>query len=408
MTRKDNYVCKTIIFITFKNFILFSLCSLSLLTVLLIARLLHDTLCGIVGVPVSEGLQTFQWLQALTICTIGLFFFVFITVTIDDIRSKEAFYSRVLLEGTVEKEKVSWYLRWSAAIILFLLSISKAIEARASYVFKTKESVQHSAPADVNKPGVTIKIDGRQELIKDPFGISLELADKINDEDMIKLYDLLKKQKRELIDQKFKEYKATALALSGDEVIPFNRIPSLEDTEQVKRRTGKICYVISRPKIQQLSSWSVTKQTTPWNDHYPTLELYIGRPDWEDEKVFRKGFRKEADLDTGNGVQGVSAFDHEVWVDLEYPNASGLQDCDVWGGFKYRASDVKLGVKDCNGNKKVLPIEVMFVKDWQQSPFKAVFNAGCNGFVGRELMFKFGLKVELDAPNKKTSVLSLG
>jgi hypothetical protein len=135
------------------------------------------------------------------------------------------------------------------AFVLFLLSISKGVESRASGLLKIKKGEQPSSEVDINRTEVSIKIDGRQEHVEDPFDISLELADKIQDEDMIKLYKLIEKERGEFLDQKFREYKATALALSGEVVVPFHKVPSLEDTDEIEKRTGKICYVFLRPPI---------------------------------------------------------------------------------------------------------------------------------------------------------------
>jgi hypothetical protein len=114
------------------------------------------------------------------------------------------------------------------------------------------------------------------------------------------------------------------------------------------------------------SNWPETgftkKEKLDWNDHYPSIPIYLGNVDWHDETVFTNGI--VADFDTGNVVPGYNAFDDELRQRLGFPIVSRLQYCPFLG--YYRSSVIKVGIKDSKGNQKVLPLEVMFVMDWQK------------------------------------------
>ncbi|MGB9717879.1 MAG: hypothetical protein ACPL4E_05490, partial [Thermoproteota archaeon] len=140
----------------------------------------------------------------------------------------------------------------------------------------------------------------------DPFEIPLDKYRKIiNDDKYGSLAEqIITKRLEELhgswIKKKLRETKAQSIVVCDGRVIYFSKNryePPDEKLREMEEETGKPCYVITgEPLIEERSGWSYLSKS----DYYPTVEIYVGSINWEDEDIFKKGVKVRSDFDTGN------------------------------------------------------------------------------------------------------------
>jgi hypothetical protein len=170
--------------------------------------------------------------------------------------------------------------------------------------------------------------------------------------------------------------------------------------EEIMRRKSKPCYTFSREDLVEEVPWTKLD-----GDYYPTLEVFIGGKEWINEEVVRLGKRIVSDFDTGNPFYTI--FDEKDGKKIVAPPKVYEFHLGHHFGlpYWYFMREVRLCIKDSLGKLRGKNLEVRFVRDWRRSPL-LLPNSKREGFVGRNLLFDFNLKVILD-PFRFVSIVEL-
>ena len=240
----------------------------------------------------------------------------------------------------------------------------------------------------------------------DPFDIPLEtyrslvanakyrtLANRIITERLYKLHG-------NWINEEFtRRRRAQSLVLCDKKVIlESEELYGPKNLFEIERSVGKLCYLVGREALIEESRWS----DLGGDDYYPTLEIYIGRRDWNDKDVFEKGVKIRSDFDTGNPSYLVLNENLCRRV-VEEPER-------IWRGshlgqvyFSY-LRNLKVGLKD-DGQGHCMEKIVEGVDDWDDvewNPYKLA-NPNREGFVGRDIMLELLVKITLNPESREST-----
>lgn len=242
-----------------------------------------------------------------------------------------------------------------------------------------------------------IPLDKYRELVNNNSEYS-SLVNQIITEKLNKLHG-------DWIKDKLKETKAQSIVVCDRRVIysSKNRYdPPDEELREMEEKMGKPCYIISgEPLIEERSNWSFL-----WKeDYYPTIEIYIGGINWNDEDVFEKGIKVRSDFDTGNPEYTV--LNEEVCRNTVREIPIRRMGYHLGMPYTYYPRRMKIGITDEKRNRCLGKI-IEGVDNWDDvrlNPYK-IANPNREGFIGRDLMLKLFFRIILD-PSLKESTWEL-
>lgn len=260
---------------------------------------------------------------------------------------------------------------------------------------------------------INIKIGNQKITITDPFEIKASDADKVNFEDYKKLLDIVENKYKDLIIEGFKKTNARDIILCDREIVAdSNILGGLTESviRKIEKDKGKVCYIIGRgDSIEEMgmSKWNV-RPITNEDDAYPTVPIYCGGSEGEDNDIFQEKNKITADFDTGNPFppDGFLAFNDRFRKSMKESHGRAVgKSYHLGESYRYNLKEVKIGVVDVNKKRKCVKFNVRFVdeEDWQV--FRKV-NRKREAFVGRELMFKLNFSITLN-PKGFLSTLKL-
>jgi len=205
------------------------------------------------------------------------------------------------------------------------------------------------------------------------------------------------------IRTKFEEHSAESLVLCNRKVVyaSKNRYePTDEKIAELEDKLGKPCYVITRePMIEERVSWSGLRR----GDYYPTLEVYLGDRNWDDEKVFSEGSPINCDFDTGNPDYTVLDAETCRNVSRAFPRIIRVGS-HLGRIYRFYPCMMNIGVTDGEKGRCLSKI-VEGIEDWSdinRNPYKIV-NSDREGFVGRDIMLELLVKITLDPESKEST-----
>lgn len=229
----------------------------------------------------------------------------------------------------------------------------------------------------------------------DPFELSLTERDALESEQLSRLYDILLTKYGGLIKERLRAGSRFLVLCNGGVVHSSDHEVSDEVLSNLERRYGKPCYAVTEDIVEE-ASWSALD-----DDSYPTVQVFIGLTDWQDEQVFESGLRFVADFDTGN--PDLAAFGQEYLTGLK-PSPMGALRRGIHLGryYDYHVLEAKICMQDVNGRRRCaakLCRSVMWWQRHEKNPF-LLANPNRKAFVGRDLMMKFPFDILLSGKEK--------
>ena len=173
----------------------------------------------------------------------------------------------------------------------------------------------------------------------------------------------------------------------------------MELLEELMSQYGKPCYVFGRPEMVEEAAWASID-----GDWYPTVELLIGSPAWDDRALSELGRRVVADFDTGCPTY---FFDERVAEGIAPPPQAREMRMSLHLGrpFFYFPRRVRMGIRDVEEAFRSALAYAAFVRRWPESPLTLI-NPRREGLVGRKLMFDLALELMLN-PVRRTTLMRL-
>jgi|GEM_PF-6402170 len=239
---------------------------------------------------------------------------------------------------------------------------------------------------------------------KDPFSlsftefISLELNE--TEELLKRVYDSCKY----ILEGAWKEGAQQVMICEGEIVLRSKEVDGIppEDIERIAKEKDKACYVFSAPDFVEESVWTSIDN----DDSYPTLQVYLGTEDLDDNEIVEKSSPVYADLDTGNPY--LKVFDANQFSEplTRFSSLQMRSGVHLNRNYTYYNKRVKMCVKDANGNINSITCIVRFIRDWVGC---ALLQASPNrtGFIGRDVLRDLRIKLKLDSTKKTTKILDV-
>lgn len=239
----------------------------------------------------------------------------------------------------------------------------------------------------------------------DPFGMPIDKFVKLGLNEYVSLSASVYELCRSVLKKAFRDKDVHHVVICDGRIVytssDVTGIPR-EEIQGVMERHGKPCYIFSREDLVEEVAWS----RLCGGDYYPTVEVYLGSPEWTDSEVFDKGVKIVTDFDTGNPFYRMFR-DEDGTPIVKRPRVfevhSGMHLGDLYHFYPRR---VKMGIIDAGENARCVGREVRFVLSWAYSPLVKV-NPMRTGYVGRDLMMEFPFKVTLNPVRRSSTVLLL-
>lgn len=279
-----------------------------------------------------------------------------------------------------------------------------------------KEEVEEKIPAeeiDLIKRFVpeVDKIKDKRCFKIDPFELSLDEYLNFSDAERNIIHFRAEYENAKWIQKGLDERRAAWILVVRKEIIKtsstLDDYPGLENLRDLAKKYGYLPYrFVKSPVIEEIkslgeSSWS---KTTLDGDYYPTIEIFIGKPEWTGEQVVKQGFLLIADFDPGTSYIFLDYLDYarlQIPTMVLEPFRLGYHIQDK---YIYQLLPLKIGVRRVNGEIKTGLFRCFCVKEWKSSPF-CMINPHRKAFVGRNILLDLPLNIELRGEDRKTVIL---
>jgi len=178
--------------------------------------------------------------------------------------------------------------------------------------------------------------------------------------------------------------------------------PSHEKMDEIGKRLGYAPFTfIANPVIEE-SYWTVIQA----NDFYPSLSVTLGAANWSKDELMENGMTFNADFDTGSPD---TLLDYTLLRTKNIvPNQRGMRtETGRHLGLPYSCHilPVQFAAVDETGIVTSKIMSAVCVRDWQRSTL-CVVNSVRKALLGRNLIYKLPLRVELDGGNRTTKILA--
>lgn len=235
------------------------------------------------------------------------------------------------------------------------------------------------------------------------FDDYLALSDEKGEELKLMAYE----KYRDWIYRELAERRARWMLICGGKIIEWSPTlddyPSREKKYAIGRQMGHAPWTfIANPVIEE-SYWAAVSD----NDFYPSLSIAFGAENWNEEDIIKKGLKFDADLDTGSGnimldyslMRSKNIIENQYGKDTESGKHLGLL-------YKCYILPVQIGITDATGKVTSKIFSAICIRDWQHSPLCFV-NPVRKALVGRNLLYEFPLRIELDGGARITKILAV-
>jgi hypothetical protein len=239
---------------------------------------------------------------------------------------------------------------------------------------------------------------------RNPFDISLSEFNNLALEDAKELQIIAYEMCKDLIERAWKEG-FSQLIICDRKIVYESRdihdIPN-EIVERIAKEHNKACYVFSSPDRVEDYDWTIVDD----HDSYPTLGVYLGTKDSEENEIVNNSAPINADLDTGNPYLRVFDANHLSETLTSFSALQMRQGKHLGESYTYFYKELKICVKDQGGKIHSTVKDTRLVKDWKGC---ALLQTSPNriGFIGRDLIRDLAVGVELDPFKKTTRVLNI-
>lgn len=196
----------------------------------------------------------------------------------------------------------------------------------------------------------------------------------------------------------------------------LNELPKPDELRKLAKKYNHFPYsFLSPPMIEEdemspAIKWSETKYI---DDYYPTLEICVGRYDWDDNKIQKDGLKLTADFDTGTAEL---YLDYEQLIKANIIREEDKKDLDMLNygeafHLNNKYSYVIFPIRFCfKGNEDLIiseEFQTFCVEKFRHkgSPFR-IINSTRKALVGRSLLRndKFSLLLQLNGKKRSTQI----
>jgi len=177
---------------------------------------------------------------------------------------------------------------------------------------------------------------------------------------------------------------------------------SSEVIEKLAKKYNSACYVFSAPDKVEESAWTPISR----DDSYPTLKIYLGKADSNEDEIIEHSSPILADFDTGN--PSLKVFNSSLLPEeLKEFRPFDVREGEHLGQqYTYYNKRVKICVKDINGKTSSHVCFIRMIREWNNC---ALLQASPNrvGFVGRDLAKALRMRLKIDAVKRITQILDV-
>jgi hypothetical protein len=236
------------------------------------------------------------------------------------------------------------------------------------------------------------------------FKISFEDYLALSDDERDSIHTSANSKYRNWIDAELERREAEWMLVAGGDVIEagetLDEYPPREKLYKLGYHWGVIPFVFVANPIIEESLWAAL----PKNDFYPTISMTVGSSHPEAQQ---NSLTMQADLDTGSFHTMLNYDDllQNRIIDRQ-PVDQAYEASHLEFKYKYLIAPVRIGMIDETGKMLSANLSVACVRNWQQSPFCFV-NAFRKALIGRGLLLKLPLRVELNGQDRSTKVFSI-
>ena len=241
----------------------------------------------------------------------------------------------------------------------------------------------------------------KSEVFKIPYNEYLKLTDGEREEIQWRVYS----EYHAWYEAELKKLRAQWVLVCGGQVMEFSRTlddyPTPEKLQALGREYGFIPFVfVPRPLIEE-SAWSVLVE----DDFYPTLTLHFATKTQEEARSQSWDLTVNADFDTGSP---------HLFVDYEKLAEKGVigfrSQAEAYFQqhlgeyYRFHIMPIQIVIVDENEKQYTKRMHAYCVRDWQKSPLCLV-NPDRKALAGRNIMFNFPIKLELDGIRKVSRIV---
>lgn len=177
--------------------------------------------------------------------------------------------------------------------------------------------------------------------------------------------------------------------------------PTIEDIMTLGNEMGNPPLVFVRNPVIEEVAWTSLSH----DDWYPTLPIHVGEPSWDDTQLIASGLHLISDFDTGTSTQLINAdvLAPSGWISTAFDPRTVIRARHLLREYVYVVRDLRIGIASEAGTMRSGILSFRCVSDWQQSPLVSV-NSQRQALVGRGVLLRLGLLVELNGANRSTRV----
>lgn len=212
----------------------------------------------------------------------------------------------------------------------------------------------------------------------------------------------LQKRNWHAIQPELQKQNAQWMLVCGGSVLKFSasweELPTDEEIQEIGYQQNKVPMVFVQNPLIEETAWS----PLPNDDWYPTIPVYFGRAQWDDEQLVQHGLFMIGDFDTGAPfiLANHDTLIQERILDLELVRNPFLGS-HLGRAYAFFISELRIGVADEDGNVKSAPVQCRCVMNWAGSPICHV-NPQRQALVGRNIILTLALQLNLNGAKKST------
>ena len=237
--------------------------------------------------------------------------------------------------------------------------------------------------------------------------ISFEDYLALSDDERDEIQSLAYEKYGSWIDEKLEQLHAQWMLVCGGRLIECSAklqdYPSDERMSALGKQLGYAPLVfVANLRIEE-SLWAAL----PRDDFYPSLTVTIGAVDSEQADLSKKEIKFDADFDTGSPYTSVDYELLRANKIIEKQTFKPAQtDRHLGFSYQYHVLPARITIADETGKTLSKVTSVICVRNWQNSPLCLV-NPVRKALVGRNLLYEFPLRVELDGGARITKILAV-
>ncbi|MBM3242068.1 hypothetical protein FJZ31_37830 [Candidatus Poribacteria bacterium] len=244
------------------------------------------------------------------------------------------------------------------------------------------------------------------QIQNDFFEMSFEKFSQLTEEEQWQIRQRVFEEKKAWIAEQLKAHQAEWMLVVGGQIertsSTLDDLPTKTEVYKIGEAKGFAPYVFVRDAlIEEIAN-------SPWTqvsekDYYPTIQVFVGKQEWDNEKLDVAENVLIADFDTGSPVVVLDKdelVEHEWIEDKEI----GIIGSHLGRTYGYFLPKLKLGCKTASGEMKSGVFRVRAVRNWKESSFCQI-NIERRGLIGRNVLIELLLHLLLEGDEKKTVIL---